>query len=291
MEYSITHTTQYGYTDAVPVCHNLVHLAPRVLSYQSRDEFRLLVHPEPRLVSYRSDYFGNDVAFFSIDHPHLGLTVTATSKVRVGQRDVTVFGNDAWESVVKHLSVPGDQAMLDVYQYAFSSPSIPRLAALAKYAKPSFSPRRGIVDAVADLTHRIFDDFTYDPRATTVHTPITQVLKDRRGVCQDFAHLQIGCLRALGLAARYVSGYLRTIPPPGKPRLIGADASHAWLSVFCGDAGWIDFDPTNNARAGSDYVTLAWGRDYNDVCPIQGVIAGGGDHKMTVSVDVAPIGV
>ncbi len=140
-----------------------------------------------------------------------------------------------------------------------------------------------------DLTGRIFRDFKYDPRATTIQTPITEVFEKRHGVCQDFAHLQIGCLRSLGIPARYVSGYLRTIPPPGKPRLVGADASHAWLSAYCGEAGWIDVDPTNDALVSTDHITVAWGRDYNDVSPIQGVIVGGGEHKMQVSVDVAPV--
>ncbi|MCA9209436.1 MAG: transglutaminase family protein, partial [Planctomycetales bacterium] len=145
------------------------------------------------------------------------------------------------------------------------------------------------VEAATDLNARIHTEFAYDPRATTVNTPLEQVLKQRRGVCQDFAHLAIGCLRAMGLPARYVSGYLRTIPPPGQPRLVGADASHAWLSVYCGPLGWVDLDPTNNVIPTTDHLTVAWGRDYSDVCPIQGVFVGGGQHTMTVSVDVEPL--
>jgi transglutaminase-like putative cysteine protease len=149
-------------------------------------------------------------------------------------------------------------------------------------------PGRPVLEAVMELVARIHEDFTYEPRATTVQTPLREVFEKRWGVCQDFAHLQIGCLRSLGLAARYVSGYLRTTPPPDRPRLIGTDASHAWLAVYCGEAGWIDVDPTNNVLVSSDHITVGWGRDYYDVCPVQGVIVGGGEHTMNVSVDVAP---
>jgi transglutaminase-like putative cysteine protease len=160
--------------------------------------------------------------------------------------------------------------------------------AAAEYAERSFAPGRPIVDAALDLTRRIYTDFSYDRRATNVSTPVDEVLALRRGVCQDFAHLQIACLRALGLPARYVSGYLVTRPPPGRPRLVGADASHAWVGVYCGDAGWLPLDPTNNAIPNEQHITLAWGRDFGDVTPMRGVITGGGRHQVKVSVDVTP---
>ena len=288
MKYQVRHTTKFAYSEAVPVCHNLVHLAPRVLPRQTCDAFRLLIHPEPLHVQHRRDYFGNEVTFFSIDQPHRGLTVTATSRVAVAAVPVIAASETPpWDALAARLRTDRAAATLDAYQYVADSPSIKPFAALSEYAKASFPAGRPILEAVLDLTARVHREFSYDPRATTIRTPIREVFENRHGVCQDFAHLQIACLRSIGLAARYVSGYLRTLPPPGKPRLVGADASHAWLSVYCGAAGWVDVDPTNNVVVSTDYIVVAWGRDYTDVCPIQGVIVGGGDHKMHVSVDVA----
>jgi transglutaminase-like putative cysteine protease len=181
------------------------------------------------------------------------------------------------------------QEWLEICQFAVDSPHVKARAELAEFAQGSFTPGRPWLEALLDLTRRIFEEFVYDPAATNVSTPLDTVLAMRRGVCQDFAHLQIGCLRSLGLPARYVSGYLQTTPPPGKPRLVGADASHAWLSAWCGAHGWVDVDPTNNVQPSLGHVTVAWGRDYSDVCPIKGVFIGGGDHRMEVSVDVEPI--
>ncbi|QDU51672.1 transglutaminase family protein [Gimesia panareensis] len=290
MKYKITHITKYAYSEAVPVCQNVVHLAPRALPYQMCDDFQLLIHPDPYSISHRKDYFGNEVCFFSIDQPHTGLSVTATSHVSVMATPVIPPENTpAWESVSLALKSEQTPALLDAYQYIFDSPGVKVFPKLIDYAEVSFTKGRPILEAVLDLTRRIHQDLRYDPRATNVNTQIDEVFEQRHGVCQDFAHLQIGCLRILGLAARYVSGYLRTMPPPGKPRLVGADASHAWLSVYCGEkAGWVDVDPTNNVAASIDHITVAWGRDYYDVCPIQGTIVGGGEHRMTVSVDVAP---
>lgn len=290
MKYKVTHTTKYAYSQAVPVCHNLVHLAPRELPHQKCKAFKLLIHPEPHSISNRKDAFGNNVAYFSIEQPHLGLTVTATSQIAVSPTpEISEIETPPWESVVTQLEKERSAEILDAYQFVFHSAGIKPFPALRDYAKTSFEKDRPILAAAFELTTRIYKEFKYDPRATTVHTEISEVFEKRHGVCQDFAHFQIGCLRSLGLAARYVSGYLRTEPPPGKPRLVGADASHAWISVYCGEkAGWIDFDPTNNVLASTDHITVAWGRDYYDVCPIQGTIVGGGEHRMNVSVDVAP---
>ena len=177
---------------------------------------------------------------------------------------------------------------MQAYEFAFDSPQAAASAELADYALPAFSTDRPILEAVADFTARVRREFHYEPRSTHVATRVAEVLHSRRGVCQDFAHLAVAALRSLGLAARYVSGYLRTYPPAGKPRLVGADASHAWVSVYCGDAGWVDVDPTNNAFVGTEHVTLAWGRDFLDVSPLKGVFVGGGNHRLTVSVDVEP---
>lgn len=290
MRYNIRHTTLYSYTDPIPVCHNLVHLAPRDTPAQSCREHRLAVDPFPSVRAKRRDYFGNDVEFFSIQEAHDGLSVTAMSLVDVASPVLKKgLRTPAWEelatSIPTNLTPPG----LAVYYLSLPSPRIKPSEALGDYARRSFTARRPIFDAVLDLTARIHDDFAFDPKATTVYTQPEDLLSIRRGVCQDFAHLQIACLRSLGLAARYVSGYVATTAPPGMPRLAGADASHAWVSVFCGPLGWVDFDPTNDAVVGDQHVTIGWGRDYGDVCPIQGVFVGGGQHSMKVSVDMIPL--
>ena len=290
MRYRISHSTRFGYSAPVPVCHNQVHLAPRTLGQQRCSSFSLLVNPIPTNRIQRLDYFGNHVDYFTIQSPHHGLNVTAVSNIEVlPKAEVTTEEAPTWDQVVDSLADPPTTACIDAYQFTFSSAHIPLDAEYAEYAAQSFVKGRNIVEAALELTGRIFRDFKYDPRATTVSTPVSEVFGARSGVCQDFAHLEIACLRSLGLPARYVSGYLRTIPPPGKPRLVGADASHAWLSVFCGELGWIDFDPTNNVIPNTDHITLAWGRDYRDVCPIRGVFVGGGDHSLSISVDVAPV--
>jgi transglutaminase-like putative cysteine protease len=290
MKYKITHKTAYSYSDPVPVCHNVVHLAARSLPYQVCEEFRLMIHPEPLELAHRTDAFGNPLSYFSIDQAHLGLTVTAFSRIEVDQhdpRDEQMF--PSWEQVAADLAADRSSESLSAYQFFFDSPMVKPFPALAEYTRKSFLPGRSIFESLVDLTSRIHADFTFDSQATTIHTPVKEVFEKRHGVCQDFAHLQIACLRSIGLAARYVSGYLRTKPPPGKARLVGADASHAWVSLYCGALGWVDADPTNDALVGTDHVTLAWGRDYSDVCPIQGIIVGGGEHKMSVSVDVEPL--
>lgn len=290
MKYKITHTTKFVYSEPVPVCHNLVHLAPRDLPHQTCSEFALLLNPPPPNREQRIDYFGNQVDYFSILEPHLGLTVTASSLIEVSPpASPSPKETPTWEQVREAARRVTTAFDIQRLQFAFPSHHIPILTALAEYAAASFPPNRPILEAAADLTRRIHRDFRYDPKATTITSSLGEVLQGRAGVCQDFAHLQIGCLRALGLPARYVSGYLRTLPPPGKPRLVGADASHAWLAVWCGSAGWIDLDPTNDTIPNTDHVTLAWGRDYADVCPIQGVVTGGGQHLMSVSVDVATV--
>lgn len=289
MKYKIAHTTKYQYSNAVPVCHNLVHLAPRALKHQTCSEYHLVVHPEPREIVQRFDYFQNQVSYFSIEQAHRGLTVAATSHVEVREpAESSPSESPAWEAIAHRLQHEDSKDTLEAYEFVPASKLTQPIDGLVDFVKPSFTPNRPIGEAMVDLTARIHDEFQYDPRATTIHTPIRDVFDNRHGVCQDFAHLQIACLRILGLAARYVSGYLRTTPPPGKQRLVGVDASHAWLSVYCGELGWVDIDPTNNVLTSTDHITVAWGRDYHDVCPIQGVILGGGEHKMTVSVDVAP---
>lgn len=285
--YKITHTTKYKYSDAVPVCHNVVHLAPRELPYQSCQDFSLLLNPAPPYRQRRVDYFGNLVDYFSIHVAHQGLTVTAHSLVRLSDKpDVTASDSLPWEDVAQQVARDMSPNGLGVRQFVYASPYIHDEPAIGDYVRESFWSGRPIIEAASDLNSRIHRDFRYDPKATTLNTSVSEVFRDRAGVCQDFAHFEIACLRSLGLPARYVSGYLRTVPPPGKPRLVGADASHAWLALWCGPAGWLDLDPTNNVAPQTDHVTIAWGRDYGDVCPIQGVVIGGGHHVMSVAVDM-----
>lgn len=287
MEYEITHTTSFIYSEPSPACHNQVCLTPRDTANQTCQHRQLIVSPEPAAIEQRADYFGNRLDFFSIHEPHRRLAVGAVSHVRVEAPDLPApESTPAWETVRDTISHELSPDGLAAYQFVFGSPRVAADGPWRAYAVKSFSPGRPIAAAALELTGRIFKEFAYDPKATTVSTPIEEVFRRRRGVCQDFAHFQIACLRSLGLPARYVSGYLRTIPRPGEKKLVGADASHAWLSVFCGSAGWIDFDPTNNVIPTTDHITLAWGRDYSDVGPVRGVFIGGGQQTMTVAVDV-----
>lgn len=249
-----------------------------------------MVVPEPASIGSRRDYFGNEVQFFSLHEAHRSLTVTTQSRVEsIALSPPQPAATANWEAIRDGLARDRSAVGLDAYQFVFDSPLVQRAEPFAAYARPSFPPQRPIADAALDLARRINTDFVFDAKATTLTTTLDEVFRQRRGVCQDFAHLQIACLRSLGLAARYISGYLETRPPPGKPRLVGADASHAWLSVFCGEHGWIDFDPTNRTIPTTEHITLAWGRDYGDVCPIRGVFVGGGLHHLHVAVDVEPL--
>ncbi|MFO0954317.1 MAG: transglutaminase family protein [Isosphaeraceae bacterium] len=285
--YHVRHDTTYEYVDVVSMSHNLAHLEARTCARQTRRTGSLRIEPTPAVAVARQDYFGNPVTAFTIQEPHRSLSVRAENVVDVHPEPVPEpAGTPAWEAAWTLLREGRDADTLDAYQYAFDSPYVRVDDELAEYAAPSFPPGRPILEAALDLTKRIHTDFRYDPTATTTATPLKQVLELRRGVCQDFAHLEIGCLRSLGLAARYVSGYLLTTPPPGRPRLIGADASHAWVSVYCPGFGWVDLDPTNNQIPGEQHILLAWGRDYDDVSPVNGVVLGGGKHFVAVAVDV-----
>lgn len=293
MQYKITHNTTYYYSETIPVCHNEVHLTPRDGRAQTSRHHRLSIKPRPSALAKRLDYFGNHCHYFAILEGHKKLSVTAVSRVDVQDTPPPdVDASPAWNDIrdlVRHDRQPQN---LEALQFVYPSPSVSLPEVLREFAARCFPDGRPILAGVRELTDRIHREFQYDPQATTISTPVEKVLELKRGVCQDFAHLQIAALRALGLPARYVSGYLRTLPPPGRPRLVGADASHAWLSVYTGAGGWVDVDPTNNCFTGSDHITVAWGRDYADVCPIKGVFLGGGTgdaHRMTVSVDVEPL--
>jgi transglutaminase-like putative cysteine protease len=288
-DYRITHTTTYAYGEPVALCQNLAHLTPRPSPYQRAEDSTLDITPEPAFLVDGSDYFGNPVTYFTIQERHAALVLRASHRMTVRSEKPRMDTTPAWEEVRERLRRERSAAWLDAYQFAFPSRFAAIGPAFAEYAAPAFTPGRSIRDASLELTRRIHADFVYDQKATTLATPVAEVLENRRGVCQDFAHVQLACLRSVGLAARYVSGYLSTAAPAGRPRLVGANATHAWVSVFCGESGWIDLDPTNDQIPADRHILLAWGRDYEDVSPLKGVILGGGRHEVKVSVDVAPV--
>lgn len=290
MTYRIVHKTTYKYKYPVSVGNHVACLIPRSFSHHRLAWNEMSIHPPPATCSERMDYFGNRLCFFTVQEPHRELIVESRSEVVVdGAATRWPRESISWEEVVQ--GIPGDQspAGLDAYQYLFESPRIHKKPEFAAYARESFNPGRPFTEALLDLNSRIHRDFRFDSKVTTVRTPTEEVFKKRRGVCQDFAHLQIACLRSLDLAARYISGYLRTYPPPGRERLIGADASHAWVSVYYPGIGWLDLDPTNNLVPSDGHVTVAWGRDYGDVSPLRGLILGGGAHTLKVNVDMQPL--
>jgi transglutaminase-like putative cysteine protease len=290
MNYQITHRTLYEYTAPVSVSQHVARLTPRITGTQSCGQFSLTIEPEPTLRKTRTDYFGNELCFFSIQESHRRLEITTHSKVRVQARKETTHGDSPpWEDVAELFLDPVSPDVVEPYQFVFDSPQVRASQELADYARESFGKDTSLLTGAAALTARIFKDFKFDPKATTVATPLEEVWEKRRGVCQDFAHLGIACLRSLGLPARYVSGYLRTRPPEGKPRLVGADASHAWFAAYCPVAGWVDFDPTNNCQPAGEHITVALGRDFGDVSPVAGILTGGGEHVVKVSVDVAEV--
>jgi len=289
VRYRITHTTSYEYTGLVGHSYNEARLLPRECKHQDLISSRLEITPKETDFRVREDFFGNKIAYFAITEPHSTFIITAISEVEVhgNVAQLDLSRGTSWEEVREILQHDNRTDVQDARQYTLDSPYIKISPELAAYAKLSFTPGRSLFQAANDLMQRIFHDFTFDPEFTTLSTPVNTVLEHRRGVCQDFAHLAIGCIRSYGLAARYVSGYIETLPPPGKKKLVGSDASHAWFSVYLPDVGWMDFDPTNNKIPGDQHITVAWGRGYGDVTPLKGVVFGGQDHELKVSVDVA----
>jgi transglutaminase-like putative cysteine protease len=289
MRYAVTHITRYEYAEPVLLCQNLAHLTVRPTPRQRCLRSEFTVRPAPAVSTQQRDYFGNAAGFFSVQEPHRELVVAARHDVEVlPYEPPAAEETPPWEQVRDALRHDRTASGLDAYQFVFDSPYVRPGAESRDYARASFIPGRPLLEAALDLNRRIHAEFTYDQRATTVATPLREVFSKRRGVCQDFAHLAIACLRSLGLAARYVSGYLATGGPSGKLRPIGADASHAWVSLYCPGDGWVDFDPTNDVIPGAGHITLAWGRDFDDVSPVKGVILGGGEHVVRVGVDVVP---
>lgn len=287
MKYRISHITRYQYSDNASLSHNEFFLTPRNTTGQDCLESRITLSPLPSALSHRKDYFGNTATTTTIQTPHNILEISALSQVSLNPKHRIAPGQTPpWEQVKETVWLHRTPDDLDAFQFVFASPMIPVDERFAAWAGDLFAPGIPILQAALALTDRIYTEFKYDSQATTTTTPVATTFDIKQGVCQDFAHIAIACLRALGLPARYVSGYLHTLPPPGKPRLIGADASHAWLAIYIPGFGWVDLDPTNNIIPGDQHLTLAWGRDYSDVTPVKGTVLGGGQHVLSVAVDV-----
>lgn len=289
--YRVVHETRYDYQSPVTLSQQYLHLTPRAFPHQQTESHEIWLNPIENDSVDGIDYFGNTTRQIAIAAPHQMLLVHAESTVILKQKSTPaqIKGTLPWESLRDRMHQGMDTAMLDAYRYLYASPHVNCSIELEHYARISYTAGRPQLDAAFDLTQRIFDEFEFDSNATDISTPLEEVLKGRRGVCQDFAQLMIGCLRSLGLPARYVSGYILTHPPAGQPRMIGADASHAWVSVFCPSLGWVDFDPTNRCLVQCEHITLGWGRDFSDVTPMRGVVLGGGEQKLEVQVTVTPL--
>lgn len=284
MNYRIRHQTEYHYEEEVALSHSLVACHPRNTPWQNCLSHDIWIEPQPEYWVKRRDARGNWVGYFSLEQPHRKLTLSCRSLVAVSSRPAP-GATGSWEEVAR-LS----RDHLEALAFVYPSPATPAEAEILDYARASFSPGRSWLEALLDLQTRIHQDFAYVPGSTRVHTPIVQAFRQRKGVCQDFAHLMLAMLRGMGLPARYVSGYLLTQPPPGQARLVGADASHAWVSCWSPENDWLDFDPTNNRLCDESHILLAWGREYSEVAPVRGVVLGGGRQQIRVAVDVVPQG-
>lgn len=289
MIYDVSHKTVYCYSTPVVQSQHLVRMSPRVVAHQSVKSHTLLVEPAPTIRTECDDYYGNHVVMLDIEQEHDELVVHSKSTITVEcAPKIDLEAGLAWEEVKALVADPKRACDLDVVLYSCASRNTRPSVEITEYARPSFKPGRPVLRAAWDLISRIYDDFTFDATATDVSTPVMEVLEQRRGVCQDFSHLALACLRAMHLPARYVSGYIMTKPPPGQVKLAGSDASHAWISVWSPEAGWVDFDPTNALIARDEHITIAYGRDFDDVSPISGILLGGSEHSVSVGVDVEP---
>ena len=287
MKYRVRHVTRYDYADPVSLSSHVLHMEPRTLPHQTVVSSRLTAHPKPARSSARADHFGNSASWMFLDLPHSRFEVTLDAVVDVCfPRPPTEAETPPWEEVAAQARSAGDGAW-QASEFALPSPLVPLEPRARDYAIESFPPGRPILKGLVELNGRIRRDFAFRPGATTVSTSVAKVMAQRAGVCQDFSHLMISGLRGLGLPARYVSGYLRTRPPPGGVKRRGADASHAWVGAWLGEEhGWVDLDPTNDLIVQTEHVVLGFGRDYADVSPVRGVILGGGEHEVSVAVDL-----
>jgi transglutaminase-like putative cysteine protease len=295
VRYHVLHETRYDYGSPVSLSQQQLHLSPRVLAWQQVEEQCIAIEPPPTWRRDGQDAFGNPVTWVAFHVPHEELVIRSVMTIAVAPHlPGDLEDSLPWEEVRDRLAYDSTDPRpedLDATRFLFESPHVRIKHELAAYAADCFPPGTPVLVGAERLMAKIFDEFEFDPEATTVSTPVLEVLENKRGVCQDFAHLMIACLRSLGLAARYVSGYLLTRPPPGKPRLIGADASHAWVSVYAPGNGhdWVDFDPTNNLLPNTEHITLSFGRDFSDISPLRGIILGGGGTEPEVAVTVFPL--
>lgn len=290
MRYRVRHITEYTYGAPVSLCYNMAHLLPRDTGNQFCLNQKIQINPPPVYKTEGVDYFGNQTFYFSIQEAHKKLVIDVSTDFDITPlnfREQDINNAITCGELRRLLATPNTSELRMAKEYLLDSPQINRSAELKEYAESTFSNESSVLKAALAFTHKIFTEFKFDPNTTTVATPLEQVLKQRSGVCQDFAHLAIGCLRSVGIPARYMSGYLETLPPPGQEKLVGADASHAWFAVFTPEFGWVEFDPTNDIMPSEQHIVTAWGRDYSDVTPLQGVIfEGGGSQQLAVSVDV-----
>jgi transglutaminase-like putative cysteine protease len=289
MKYLIRHETRYSYADSVSLSHNEAYLTPRSFPGQTLEDFHLAISPAPSQQNQRIDYFGNPFTTFLIEEAHAQMVVSAQSRLVVTRcAPESRSFSEPWENVAQALKNPRTPDERAAAEFAFPSPFSTSDDAIREYAIASFSPGTPIFEGVQHLMQRLHRDFQYDKGVTSVFTSVQEVFRLRKGVCQDFAHLFIAMVRSLGLASRYISGYIETLPPAGKTKLVGSDASHAWIGVFCPPLGWVELDPTNDVLVGNRHITRAWGRDYGDVTPVKGIVLGGGRHTVHVAVDVKP---
>ncbi|MCZ8154925.1 MAG: transglutaminase family protein [Leptospira sp.] len=287
-DYRVIHKTKYFYEDMVAYCHNLAHMYPLTSKHQDCFRTHITVSPKPVVSSFRRDYYGNQVILFSVEDPHRTLEVTVESTIRTHSPVVGFDLNRSthWDQIQGFIFESNLEQDITAIEYLFPSPYVLKRNEFADFAKTFFTPSKPVYVGALELTQFIYQNFKYDAKATTINTPLIQVLNERKGVCQDFSHLAVSAMRSIGIPARYVSGYLETQPPPGQEKLRGSDATHAWVSVYCPDMGWLDFDPTNGKMITEEYIITAIGRDYSDVSPLKGIIFGGGKHKLLVEVDV-----
>lgn len=292
VRYKVRHETTYAYAGDVVHSRHMLHLTPRAAAYQACLNHEIALDPPPKERRDENDAFGNVVTRLEFDRPHRRLEVVARAEMAITPRPtVDAAATENWERLRDDLVYTGRPLAprkLDAVRFVMQSPYVRVKHVFQRYSRDCLTPGRPVLAAAEALMSKIHREFTYAPGETNVATPLMRVFESRRGVCQDYAHLMIACLRSCGLAARYVSGYLRTVPS-GNAVLVGADASHAWVSVYCPPVGWIDLDPTNNLRVDVDHVAIAWGRDFGDVSPLRGVIMGGGSHQPSVRVSVQPV--
>jgi transglutaminase-like putative cysteine protease len=289
--FHVIHETRYEYAATVALSQKLMHLTPRSFQFQQCESHTVSLNPQDSERRIGIDYFGNHTSYCVVTEAHQNLLVRAESTLTLQPRpgQELIANSVPWEQARDGIHLHENPERLEIIKYLYTSTHITYSEDLATYARKSFTPGRNVLDAAFDLTRRIYSEFSFDSEATDISTPLSELLRIKRGVCQDFAHLMIGCLRAIGLSCRYVSGYILTHPAPGKPRLIGADASHAWVSVYCPSIGWVDFDPTNCCMVNMEHVTLGWGRDFYDVSIIRGVMLGGGAQTLTVNVTMTEL--